>query len=238
MKNSSGNILFIILIAVALFAALSYAVTQSSRGGGNNTDKETAIINGGVLSQYTSAMRSSILRMVTNNIDPLTLQFNPPSTFGALTSTTVGVFHPQGGTVLYQNAPANVMDAGGVNPSGRWVFSLHFEVANIGTSVAGNADGNDLIAILAGVRKSVCDQINLKHSIPINPYPSGSSHYYNVTDILTDGTIYMDNAYSAPTVQCDYGAAPDDAGLKGKSEGCYYDNANDQYVYYSVLLER
>lgn len=44
ISNNQGNVLFIIMIAVALFAALSYAVSNGMRGGGDLvTDKQAEI---------------------------------------------------------------------------------------------------------------------------------------------------------------------------------------------------
>lgn len=106
MRNDSGNVLFLILIAVALFAALSYAVTQSSRGGGGSTVKETSTINSSVLSQSTSSIRASLQRMTTDNHQLLDIEFNGPADFNDLTAIGFGVFHPSGGGVIYAMAPA------------------------------------------------------------------------------------------------------------------------------------
>ena len=59
----SGNVLFMILIAVALFAALSYAVTSSSRSGGNNASRESLQIEGAQIAQYVTGIQNSIMRM-------------------------------------------------------------------------------------------------------------------------------------------------------------------------------
>lgn len=63
MKHQSGNALFLILIAVALFAALSYAITSSGRGN-NEISKELALIKSSKMAQYASILTYSVNKMV------------------------------------------------------------------------------------------------------------------------------------------------------------------------------
>ena len=51
LRSEKGNVLFIILIAVVLFAALSYAVTMTMRDTGNNTKVEEELIDAAVVEQ-------------------------------------------------------------------------------------------------------------------------------------------------------------------------------------------
>src|SRR5690606_2698113 len=86
-EAESGNVLFLILIAVALFAALSYAVTQSTRSGGGDASGETNLISSAQVTQYPASVRTSLVRMIIGgkSIDtPIT--FNTPSDFGTLTA--------------------------------------------------------------------------------------------------------------------------------------------------------
>ena len=237
MKNSSGNVLFLVLIAVALFAALSYAVTQSSRSGGPNTVKETATINSSVLSQYTASLRAALQRMTTDNHNLLELEFNTPDHFTDLTSEASGVMHPNGGGVIYERAPAALLDAT-ANPTGQWIFTLNFEVAGIATSVASSVDGNELLALLPGVTKDVCTQANTRLGIATTPFPSESGAAYSSQMLSNLNGYYMDDDYVLPSAEIVIGGGASDEALLGKAEGCYYESTAKQYVYYSVLSER
>ena len=62
MKKTSGNILFVILVAAALFAALSFAVTQSSRDTAN-VGKEQAKIEAAKLIDYLNTVKSAYTRL-------------------------------------------------------------------------------------------------------------------------------------------------------------------------------
>jgi hypothetical protein len=72
---------------VALFAALSYAVTQSSRSNGD-ASKETNVINTASLTQHPNSVRTSVLRLIIGGIAPEDLNFNKPNEFDTATHTT------------------------------------------------------------------------------------------------------------------------------------------------------
>ena len=142
-NSEKGNVLFLILIAVALFAALSYAVTQSTRSGSGSTSRETSLLNSASLTQYPAVLRTSVARMGLNGVGVESLEFNPPADFATLTSNNVGVFHPEGGGGVYQKAPSEVMVDGNL---GTWYYNAEWTIPQIGVDTVGT--GNDVIAFL------------------------------------------------------------------------------------------
>ena len=68
-NRQSGNVLFLILIAVALFGALSYAVTQSTRSTSGGVDNETQTINTAVFLNYIVAIRTAAARMQFQGVE-------------------------------------------------------------------------------------------------------------------------------------------------------------------------
>lgn len=71
IQKQHGNALFLILIAVALFAALSYAITQSGRGGGNVT-RELNMLNASEILQYASTIKQATDKLLLINNCQLT----------------------------------------------------------------------------------------------------------------------------------------------------------------------
>lgn len=65
-KSQSGNVLFIIFLAIALFSALTYAVTQSSQGSGD-MDREEAILQGSNFLESILSIRAKIQRNIMVN---------------------------------------------------------------------------------------------------------------------------------------------------------------------------
>lgn len=242
--SEQGNVLFLILIAVALFAALSYAVTQSTRSGGGSADREKSILSGASMTQYPSGLRTSVIRMILAGTDVSALKFNSPSndfdSLGAGSPATY-VFHPRGGAALYQTAPNDLMQSGG---QGTWYFNANFNVPQIGIDGAG--DGNDLIAFLPGVTASICEQVNTEFGInttgctmegrvPELAIAANQAEIRKQMDTVTS-YVFSTETGDAETLQGEGGSC---AAFTGQPSGCFYDEVGaNEYVFYSVLLER
>ncbi len=240
-KTESGNVLFLILIAVALFAALSYAVTQSSRSGGGASDGEANLVNSAQITQYPASVRTAIVRMIIGGTDVSAMNFDPPSAFDEAPAAThcdalsaSCVFHPSGGGATLVTAPATVTASGVQVP---WIFTSEYAIEDIGTSA------NDIIAMFPGINTSVCTRLNQEFGITNLVDGDGDGVSIGATTLpnaasnmsRTEGNVNIDNPAAAPGTLID-------GDFTGQPFGCYDQDdgaaGGGTMVYYHVLVER
>ena len=232
-KNESGNVLFLILIAVALFAALSYAVTQSTRSGGGSTEREKATLSSASMTQHPTGMRTAIIRMVLSGVDVASIAFNSPANFSGVSEELL-VFHPNGGAAVYQQAPSDLMSSAGL---GTWFYNVNWDIPQIGTDGGG---GNDVIAFLPGITQAVCKQTNAEFAISVTDCTSNDSVVPDLNAATTNTNIRddMDDSYTLPVGDQEDLQNASCTAFTGQPSGCFYDSDAAEYVFYSVLLER
>lgn len=169
-RRQRGNALFLILIAVILFAALSYAITQSNRSSGDAS--EVAGIGASSILEYSTALSNGLMRMQLRGGDMAAADFTAPSDAGFSAGTPANqVFHPSGAAVTYQLPDPAVMDEAALAQSDvvtafgadvdKWRFS-GVNTAADGQQVIDFAGPDGMIAVAAlwGIKKSVCEELN------------------------------------------------------------------------------
>ena len=193
MHDSRGNALFLILIAVALFAALSYAVTQSGRGGGS-IDKEQNLIAAAQLSQAGAAFQSAVQRFsLTSGISPSLIKTgdNAPWTCcpgepsdDFCTSGSDCLFAPEGGGMTIPTLPRAGFMSSPPLPIMSWASGDYFtgaggfngvEIQQIGVSGVGTA-ANDYTVSFMPLTEEVCQSINDAFGISGIPIGDGSGN--------------------------------------------------------------
>jgi hypothetical protein len=179
MNKQSGNVLFLILIAVALFAALSYAVTQSSRGGGNS-DAEIFKAEISRIDNFHSSLRAAITRMrIIKGVEldeldmrayagasgNIWLRNNGMATRlenDNCASDDCRVFHINGGGVVPIILDDKVIGLGGLGPSA--AVSGHGVADSIRIDGIGSQD-QDIIVVLQGANDDFCQSYNSSRGI-------------------------------------------------------------------------
>lgn len=202
LKHQSGNVLFLILIAVALFAALSYSVANILRSGNPEmiTEERAKILANEILSQARTFRQGIQMLRVSNGCSDTGVSFETPALSGYTHSPIVAdkckLFHQSGGGLVYVPPPEEVLDMG-YSPApalrGQWFFPADTCVPEIGTAPAGtgcnsdSADNEAIIAVLPFIRKNICVQINKNLGVnnpggnpPVetsNAWPAGNTKF-------------------------------------------------------------
>lgn len=165
--KQNGNALFLILIAVALFAALSYALTQSGRGSGS-IDKEQAIIKGSEIVNYIAQIRQAVQKMVLFGCNEFQISleyapftntppFNNPLSPGDF---SCHIHHPDGGNIPEKYL---FLDNGAADGTIRMSLTGTSDLIGIGTNGCGDNTCSDLYLAFQyeGTNfKSLCESIN------------------------------------------------------------------------------
>lgn len=210
-RNEQGNALFLILIAVALFAALSYAVTQSGRGGGG-VDREQALISASQITQYGAGLRTTVTRMVITGSGATELEFDSDGTDSANE-----VFHADGGGAVDQAPPTSAGTATSYSYMTTDGTNGH-HIIGIGTDTTGS--GQDVIVGVGGLSEAVCRAINTGLGLDAEPTVEGTA-----VDMDTPlGTAAGDTAHTFNS-------------NSGEAFACV-DNTGNDYTYYHALVER
>lgn len=229
-SRESGNVLFLILVAVALFAALSYAVSSSTRSGSSDggRQEDTEIIASSLL-QYASGLAMAVEKMrLSHSCSESDISFESPLISYDHTHTPPArdackVFLPSGGGYTYQEN-INWYNVASYNTGYKsWATFItgDYNIVDVGT------DESDLIMFIFPLTLDVCNKINEKLGVTYPtaapPFTSGGDsdpfqgNYATSTDNMADepGSVYV-----------------------GHPAACTYGSIGTHYALYYTLLER
>ena len=182
--KEQGNALFLILIAVALFAALSYAVTQSGRSGGG-VDKEKTTILAAELVQQAGAIRTRVQRIYLTG-EASTFLFDESAYNSGADS--VGIFNIAEGGIPAPIPSAEIYDTS----LGAMTNLFGWNMVDSRLKVNGVDEGTsarDQFLRLSDVDPAVCAEINNKlYGDPIVPAYTMVFGSLTVSRALRDGT--------------------------------------------------
>lgn len=230
--QESGNALFMILIGVVLFAALSFTFSKGSQQGGENISIRQSELATSDIITFASRVSRTVDAMLRANKSETEISFeglNGTYTNAACTDNSCKVF-VAGGSGVQPVYPLetwlsnnNAGDYGYLT----WYVSAKFCVPGVPDNTCSAPNGNDLVLVLPYVKRALCEVINEKLGIA-SPIPTPSSF----------GSITVAAKFNGSFSPLGGATLWDAAALNGKSSACLYDSGTQSYYFYQVLIAR
>lgn len=234
--REDGNMIFIILLAVALIGALTAAILSGSNTDSANIDEESLALKAGEVQRYASELERGVHYVLQNGTSESAIRFahdDAPSDYGTLgdpddRTQTFQVFHRLGGAAGYRAPPSGIQ----TSTAGNWEFYGTSHIPGIGTSLA------DLIAVLPNVTPQFCayiNQLNDQPAIPSDPSAGGCIHA-GAAGRFDGGTLYAASPNEPDASSFAQNAATSSA--HPAPQACVQCAGDSSHHFYHVLLAR
>ena len=221
-----GNILFLILLAIILFVALTYAVQNSDRGNKNASDEQNATLAAQFV-ENASLIENTVQRaMLVNNVPEYGFDFSGEqsnnASNGTCTSSLCRIYTTKGGAVPplrlpdWASADSNYADA----RRKPW-FQL-WNVIGVGT------DQPDVVIQYGFLTPSFCKAINKAVGaenfdiVTTDPYQPGEAAYSGTQTVMPTATAVIGDT---------------NAGIVGRRSLCI-NTGGKGYTFYHVVMAR
>jgi hypothetical protein len=220
-ENEKGNALWFIMLAIALLAALSVAISRGSDTIEQNAEFERARIKASELLRYTKNIQEAINQMRMRNVSESDLCFDSPKwghadyNYASCADSSNKVFDAAGGGIAFRTFPQ----------ASNWVFFGSHEISNLETSE------NELMVQAEINDVQVCEHINTLSGVS---NPGGPPLE----------TVFTPEKYTGAFTDASAGSGDNIIGnnaaqLDRKKIGCRQDNSvPTKYFMFHVLLAR
>lgn len=238
--RSSGNVLFIILIAIGLFAALA-ATVMNSDGGGKGASSERADLYAEDILLFSNSVEQAVNRMFARGISENDLCFDLDGANGGDTRYETNarcgtvantVFHQQGGGISYVAPSEKYLDSS-YNASRFYGEYLIADETAVSQVPQGSGNTPELMILLPYVTRDVCIAINNRVNFwtkNTEPPVDGAMSIEDRDDYRYDGVFVYSRIISTSTY------------FDRVYRGCYrQQNGNfpsDAYIAFYVLKAR
>ncbi len=213
-----------VLIAVALFAALSFVLSRQTDSSESGTLAEEKIeLQSTQIIQTASHIQQAVNRMAYtgSEIDDLVFTIPDDGLAYATPPHIHKVFHPEGGALTLPQLPTEAVNQVNTDPAPGWYMGSFNNVEWTQTT------GTDVILVAHQIDQTICARINEKLT--------GSAVIPTLTvdinKILIDATLHT----NAPNNDLDIAEC---AACDGRPTLCVSNAAGTMWSYYSVIEQR
>lgn len=244
IRHSSGNILFIILIAIVLFAMLG-SVVMNGNTTTNKISEDKAKLYAQDIISYANTLESAVQTMLSKGVYETDLCFdydaypggNADYEHAGCADEKNRVFSPNGGGVHYMTPASRYLDSSysGENRYGLYTIGGNTYVDDI--PLGASVNSGELILFLPALKKDICEAINnalnLNNATALSAVEAGNS-----MPLLNTSAFYKGSFGNGTQIGGGTGAY-----FNGKAKACFQQDpastiyANG-YVAYFVLHAR